>query len=179
MRARWLEQKLTDVLKHIRLAGHAKFDKFHISYGKMQQMMPWYVRRPGRETCMCRHHMEFEHFSDAIRRWKQSAGRELTPEQASECTDAPLNAQAMRQCLQCPKEGPFYKPECCMRHRLQCHDCEGRLSGMICDAERNARPMITYQKWTEVPYLCKDGRVSNTHDFMPSTVTIAEFEIEF
>ena len=39
--------------------------------------------------------------------------------------------------------------------------------------------MITYQKWTEVPYVCADGRVTSNHDFMPATACIEEFEAGF
>lgn len=181
VKIRWLEQRLTGVLQYIRVAGAAKFEGFRLSWGKMLQLMPKIVRRPGRQTCMCRYHMDFQEFCDALRRWKQSAQKEMTPAQAKQCIPAPSSAQEMRQKLQCPKEGGFYKPECCMRHRIKpgCNACRGKLSEFICDAEREAKPTITYQKWSDVPYNCKDGRVLTTHDFMAATVPIAEFEQSF
>jgi len=71
VRIRWLEQKMSDILQYMRVAGAAKFDGFTISWGEMSQMMPKFVRRPGRQTCMCRYHMEFQEFCDAIRRCVQ------------------------------------------------------------------------------------------------------------
>ena len=162
------------------VAGAQRFGAgFKLSIGKMVELMPWFVRRPGRETCMCRYHMQFDHFSDALRRWKQAVKADLPPGQAAQCRECPVNSQAMRQYLQCEKEGSFYKPECCMRHRLACKQCTGKLGELVSDAERLARPMVTFQKWTEVPYHCKDGRVLSTHDFMPATVSIQDFESEF
>ena len=178
-RIRWLEQKLGAVLSYMRACGASKFGEgFHLSIGKMLKLMPWYVKRPGRETCMCRYHMEFEHFCEALRRWKQLASKELTVEERGSCSTCPVNAQAMRQHLQCSKGGSFYQAKCSMRHRLRC-SCHSKFSSLISDAERAARPQITYQKWSDVPYHCKDGRVLSTHDFMSATVPIAEFEEAF
>ena len=180
-RIRWLEQRLSGILQYIRVAGAAKFGGFTLSWGKMLQLMPRFVRRPGRQTCMCRYHMEFQEFCDALRRWKQSAQKELTPDQAKQCAPAPSSAQEIRQLLQGPKEQGFYKPECCMRHRIKpgCSTCRDKFNPLISDAERAAKPMVTYQKWSDVPYNCKDGRVLTTHDFMSVTVPIAEFEQAF
>jgi hypothetical protein len=35
--------------------------------------------------------------------------------------------------------------------------------------------VIKYQKWSEVPYTCKDGRVLTNHDFMPAEIEIDGF----
>ena len=68
-RIRWLEQKLDDVLNWMLAAGTRKFGPdFHLSNFKMKSLIPWFVRKPGRETCMCRYHMEFDHFCDAFKR---------------------------------------------------------------------------------------------------------------
>ena len=141
--------------------------------------MPWYVRKAGRETCMCRYHMEFDNFCVSLRRWKQAVKKEMTEEQIKSYVEAPENSQSMRQHLQCDKDGDFCKPECSMRHRLLCRECSGKFESLISDAERRIRPSITYDKWSEVPYHCKDGRVLKTHDFISTTTTIEEFEKEF
>ena len=75
----------------MRAEGVKKFGPdFHLSSWKLKDLMPWYVRKPGRETCMCRYHMEFDHFCDALRRWKQAVRKELTPEQAEQCVECPV-----------------------------------------------------------------------------------------
>ena len=64
-RVRWLEREMSNILDYMRTAGVTKFGpKFHLSSWKMAAMKPWYVRRPGRVTCMCRYHLEFDHFTN-------------------------------------------------------------------------------------------------------------------
>ena len=104
---------------------------FHLSSWKMKDMMPWYVRKPGRETCMCRYHMKFDHFCDAFRRWKQAVLKGLTDEQAKACVVAPANAQEMRQFLQCDKVDGLYPAECSMRHRLRCGKCADKFASLV------------------------------------------------
>ena len=179
-RVRWLEQRLSDILDWMRAEGVKKFGEgFHLSSWKMKEKMPWYVRKAGRETCMCRCHMEFDHFCDALRKWKLVVAQELTTEESKQCVDAPKDPQSMRQYLQCDKEDGLYKPECSMRHRLMCKECCNKSDSLVCEVERVAKPTIAYQKWTEVPYHCKDGRVLSTHDFMSHTSSILEFELDF
>ena len=43
------------------------------------------------------------------------------------------------------------------------------------DEEQNAVPIIKCQKWTEVPYKCKDGRELKNHDFVPHEVEIGDY----
>ena len=180
-RVRWLEQKLQDVLAWMRAEGMKRFGEgFHLSSFKMKNLMPWYTRKPGRETCMCRYHMKFDHFCDALRRWKQAVSQDLTPEQTKACTTAPANAQEMRQFLQCEKVGGLYPAECSMRHRLCCRKCANKFDSLISNAERSVRPMINFQRWSDVPYYCKDGRVLKTFDFVDSgPCSIEDFESEF
>jgi hypothetical protein len=180
-RVRWLEQKLQDVLAWMRAEGMKRFGEgFHLSSFKMKNLMPWYTRKPGRETCMCRCHMKFDHFCDALRRWKQAVSQDLTPEQTKACTTAPANAQEMRQFLQCEKVGGLYPAECSMRHRLCCRKCANKFDSLISNAERSVRPMINFQRWSDVPYYCKDGRVLKTFDFVDSgPCSIEDFESEF
>ena len=147
-RVRWLEQKLQDILQWMRAAGVKKFGPpFRLSNGKMNEMKPWHVRKPGRETCMCRYHMEFEHFCDALRRWKQAAAKDLTEEQLEHCVECPANAQEMGKFLQCEK-GPFglYQPECSMRHRLECRKCKGKFDLLVSEVERGVNPTISFSK---------------------------------
>ena len=66
-----------------------------------------------------------------------------------------------------------------MRHRLKCRKCSGKLEALFSNAERAASPNLTYQKWSEVPYHCKDGRVLSTRDFVSTPVTIEQFESDF
>ena len=67
-----------------------------------------------------------------------------------------------------------------MRHRLECSKCIHNFERMITDVERDAEPQIAFQKWSNVPYCCKGSeRVKNTNDFMPTTVSIEEFEAAF
>ena len=60
-----------------------------------------------------------------------------------------------------------------------CKECCNKSDSLVCEVERVAKPTIAYQKWTEVPYHCKDGRVLSTHDFMSHTTSIQEFELDF
>ena len=43
------------------------------------------------------------------------------------------------------------------------------------DAEMEVAPVIKYQKWSEVPYTTKDGRVITNHDFLPAEAPIKDF----
>ena len=106
--------------------------------------------------------------------------QDLTPEQAKMCTTAPTNVQEMREFLQCEKVDGLYQAECSMRHRLCCRKCANKFDSLISDVERSTRPMINFQRWSDVPYYCKDGRVLKTFDFVDSgPCSIEDFESEF
>lgn len=133
-------------------------------------------RYPGRDTCLCRYHMEFNHYYNALRKFKSEARRILPEEVRPGLVPCPGSAQELRVCLNCDKDGEYYKPACCSR---KCAECKGSLEALVSDAEKAAVPRVKYQKWSVVQYVCKDNRVIDNHDFLPAEVSIEEFISEF
>jgi hypothetical protein len=69
-RIRWVEVPLHVLRRDMIQKGEAMFgDEFHLSSTKMRELKPFYIRRPGRQTCLCRYHLGFDHFFKAFRRW--------------------------------------------------------------------------------------------------------------
>jgi hypothetical protein len=69
-RIRWVEVPLHVLRGDMIRKGEAMFgDEFHLSSTKMRDLKPFYIRRPGRQTCLCRYHLGFDHFFKALRRW--------------------------------------------------------------------------------------------------------------
>jgi len=176
-RIHWLETRITDLLDTMCILGRREYGSgFHLSERKMVDLKPFYVKIPGRETCLCRYHMAFEHRFNALRRWKQLAHRDVHTNPAMQCADcmpAPTSAAECRQRLCCPRgDSVYYRRNCCER---SCSDCNCNLDTLTTSDERAARPRISFMQWTSCPYTCKDGREVPAFDFVEAEVPIETF----
>ena len=157
-RIHWVNNRLDDLLPIMAALGQEEFgDGFSISKPTMLKYKQYYHRYPGRNTCLCRYHMEFDHHYHALRRWKAAARRALPSETHASLVDMPDSPKEFRQFLMCQRDGEYYGWDCAKR---DCAKCKCNLSTMFSDAEKRAAPVIKHQVWTEVPYTCKDGRCS-------------------
>ena len=70
-RIHWIEMRMADMCAAIVAGGYLKFgDEFHLSTWKLEKLRKYYHRRPGRNVCLCRYHMDFDQRHDALRKWK-------------------------------------------------------------------------------------------------------------
>jgi hypothetical protein len=75
-RIHWINNRLDDLLLIMLALGKEHFgDEFTVSRPTMLKFKKYYHRYPGRNTCLCRYHMEFDNHFYAIRRWKASVQR--------------------------------------------------------------------------------------------------------
>ena len=172
-RIHWINTRLDDLLAIMEALGTEQFGvNFSISKPTMLKYKQHYHRYPGRNTCLCRYHMEFDHHFYALRRWKAAARRALPSLQHATLVEMPGSPKEFRQFLMCEREGEYYGWDCAKR---SCVDCKGKLASLFTDAEKLAVPVIKHQAWTEVPYTCKDGRQIKNHDFRPAEAAINDY----
>ena len=177
-RVHWIENRIQDLLSSMLISGRRKFGPgFHLSERKMVDLMPYYVKVPGRKTCVCRYHMAFDHRFNAYRRWKQSAYKAVKQDSSAVDPELPSCSAEMRSRLCCNRgDSPCYKPACCNR---TCKDCEGSFDSLASVDEKTAKPRISWNDWTSVPYKCKDGREVSAWDFVEREAPIETFLAEF
>ena len=66
----WIEMKLESMQEIIEKAGKLKYGpEFHLSSWKLRDLKQFYHKYPGRNVCLCRYHMDWDHRCDALRRW--------------------------------------------------------------------------------------------------------------
>ena len=174
-RIRLLEQSIPSLCIWMNRVGKEKSGdpEFQVSMKTMIRLMPHEVRKPGRQTSLCRYHMEYEHFHESGRQWSAVA----TKEAPCGCK-WPSNAHDMRTALNCPKQkyngSTFeYYPIACTNRT--CVDCIGNLDKLTCDKCRAVKPFISYMSWQSVPYFCNDGREIESYDFVKARLPIGEF----
>ena len=57
-KVRYREERYTDLLAEMLRRGTAKHgEEFHLGRKKMRELMPFYVKKAGKETCVCIHHL--------------------------------------------------------------------------------------------------------------------------
>ena len=172
-RKHWINTRLDDLRDIMVALGKEEFgEDFHLSKPKMLDLKKYYHQYPGRETCLCRYHMEFDNHFYALRKYKASVRQSLPQATRSVLPQMPGSPRELRQHLQCEKEGEYYKQHCADR---TCVRCVGKLEKLVSKEEMEAAPMIKYQHWSEIPYVTKDGRVIKNHDFLPAELPIADF----
>ena len=172
-RIHWINHRLDDLLPIMKAMGREEFgDSFSISKPTMLKLKKYHHRYPGRNTCLCRYHMEFGHHWNAVRRWKSDARRALLDASHANILQMPGSPKEFRQFLVCPRSGVYYNWDCVNR---KCNDCKQNLEKLFTDEEKKAVPFIKYQKWSEVPYKCKDGRELKNFDFLPDEMKIDDF----
>ena len=172
-RIHWINTRLDDLLPIMKVMGQEEFGaSFTLSKPTMLKYKKYYHRYPGRNTCLCRYHMQFEHHFQAIRRWKAAARRAMPTSQHSALVEMPGSAQELRQFLCCPRDGKYYGWDCVYR---RCNECKDKLRTPSTAAEVAAEPSIKYQAWSEVPYVCKDGRELKNHDFLPQEMKVKDY----
>ena len=120
-RKHWINTRL-DGLREIMLAlGKEEFgESFKLSKGTMLKLKKYYHLYPGRDTCLCRYHMEFDNHFTALRKWKAVARRLLPEEARSALPPMPGSPRELRQHLQCPKDGEYYQQRCAARSCIHC-----------------------------------------------------------
>ena len=204
-RIRFLEVPLHVLLTDMCRKGERRYPGrgFHLSSTKMRERRPHYIRRPGRQTCLCRYHMASGHFHRALRKWSLQSEVVNADCACLACLQVPKSEAEFRRLLCCERQkqvdlsdrgeeppplidlsawlpcaadGRYDNPQCAER---QCHACKDNLSLFTCVTCRQAAPTIKYAKWSEVPYFCKDGRKLSTHDFVTTQVSIEEFLEDF
>ena len=61
-RVHWIETRLEDMCTSFVSLGKVKFGvDFHLSTTKMRELKPYFCKVPGRNVCLCRYHMAFDH----------------------------------------------------------------------------------------------------------------------
>lgn len=95
--------------------------------------------------------------------------------QHSALVEMPGSAQELRQFLCCPRDGKYYGWDCVYRRCNECKDKLRTLRTLFTAAEVAAEPSIKYQAWSEVPYVCKDGRELRNHDFLPQDMKVKDY----
>ena len=172
-RKHWINTRLDDILEIMLALGKEEFgEEFRLSKPTMLSLKKYYHQYPGRETCLCRYHMAFDNHFTALRKWKAAARRMLPEEARAALPVMPGSPRELRQHLQCPKDGEYYQQRCADR---SCIHCSKKLDALVAEAEMEIAPTIKYQKWSEVPYMTKDGRTITNHDFLPAEAPIKEF----
>jgi hypothetical protein len=74
----WIEMKMEDMRDIIEKGGKLKFGiGFSLSTWKLRDLNKYYHKHPGRNVCLCRYHMDWDHRFDALRRWKPQVKKEL------------------------------------------------------------------------------------------------------
>ena len=118
--------------------------------------------------------MEFDQHFHSIRRWKGIARRNMSAKAlaAANVVEMPGSPKELRQFLMCQRSGEYYHWECAKR---KCDKCKRNLETLFTTQEKLAAPYIKYQKWTEIPYKCKDGRELKNHDFHPDEIKIDDY----
>jgi hypothetical protein len=172
-RIHWINTRIDDFYDIMRAIGTERFgEEFHLSKLKGLDLKRYYHRYPGRDTCLCRYHMEFQNHFVALRKWKAAARRELPKETQSTLCVMPGSARELREFLQFPKAGEYHGQRCTDR---KCVKCKNNLRSRVTAAEIAAAPMITYQHWSEVPLVTKDPRTIINHIFLTAEAPISEF----
>jgi hypothetical protein len=172
-RKHWINTRLDDLREIMLALGKEEFgESFKLSKGTMLKLKKYYHLYPGRDTCLCRYHMQFDNHFTALRKWKVAARRLLPEDQHSALPEMPGSPRELRQFLQCDKDGEYYQQRCADR---KCTHCCNKLNSLVTSAEMDVAPVIKYQKWDEVPYTTKDGRLIKNHDFLPAEAGIADF----
>ena len=112
--------------------GKEEFEEdFHLSKPKMLDLNKYYHQYPGRETCLCRYHMEFDNHFYALRKYKSSVRRLLPEATHSALPQMPDSPRELRKHLQCEREGEYYV--CGLQWEVT-HACfEGRDGGSTDD----------------------------------------------
>jgi len=172
-RIHWIHTRLDDMRDIMLVMGIEEFgEDFHLSKPKMLGLKKYYHRYPGRNTCLCRYHMAFDHHFTALRKWKALARQHLPMVVHSTLVKMPESAREFRQFLQCEKVVDFYKQGCTNR---TCSHCKHKLSTLFTPDELLAIPRIKYQHWGDVPYVTKDGRELKNQDFLPAESSIGDY----
>jgi len=91
---------------------------------------------------------------------------------AANIVEMPGSPKELRQFLMCERSGEYYNWDCAKR---KCQHCKHNLEKLFTAQEKLAAPVIKYQKWTEIPYKCKDGRELKNHDFLPDEMKIDDY----
>lgn len=66
----WIEKKMEDIRDIIEKAGKLKYGEgFAISSWKLRDLKKFYHKYPGRNVCLCRYHMDWDHRYDAHKRY--------------------------------------------------------------------------------------------------------------
>lgn len=114
-RKRFLDSTILELCGWMNKRGKELTDdlNFSVSIKKMCDLMPHFIKKQGRQTSLCRYHMENENDCDAGRRWSVAA----TKSAGCDCK-WPTNAREMRQAMMCaPAKGngsdwEYYPREC-------------------------------------------------------------------
>jgi hypothetical protein len=172
-RIHWISTRLDDMREIVEVLGKEEFgEHFHLSKPKLLGLKKYYHRYPGRNTCLCRYHMAFDHHFTALRKWKALARQHLPLSVHATLVKMPESATEFRQFLQCDKDGDYYKQGCTNR---TCSHCKHKLSALFSPEELLAAPRIKYQHWGDVPYITKDGRELKNQDFLPAESSIGDY----
>ena len=172
-RIHWINTRLDDLCDMMLVLGKEEFgDTFTMSKPTMLLYKKYYHRYPGRNTCLCRYHQGFDHHFQAIRRWKNAARLALPAAKRASLVAMPDTPKELREFLMCPRQGKYYGWKCCQR---KCSDCSAKLGTLFSQDEKSMILKIKYQAWTEVPYVCKDGRELKNCDWRPEEVDIEDY----
>ena len=187
----WIEMKMEDMRDIIEKGGKLKFGiGFSLSTWKLRDLKKYYHKYPGRNVCLCRYHMDWDHRFDALRRWKAQVKKELNlSEDCPDCASIP-SSQALREFFCCPRKADcnacteserccnvqscnqYYQPACVSR---SCPACVKNIEKLVCQRCCDAMPTISHQHWTDGIYKCKDGREKKTWDFQTTDSPIQDF----
>ena len=157
---------------------------------KMKLLMPYFVKRKGRNLCLCWRHLEWDFLCEALHLWRKTnkqSHRGAPPAVSSSCACRnERNPYEMRKGLMCPRadrrpcDDPrlpvlgvdFDKKECIER---TCGECKGLSRLQMCDEERNVQRHIQYMKRKAVTYTTVKGEERQKHDFVKVSEPIKDF----
>ena len=196
-RVHWREDRITDLYAEVLTEGIAYFAEmesdvqFHLSETKFRDLKPFWVKKPGRETCLCRYHMGFAHYATSRHQFRVTLKSDPGVQSACSCPNPKHWVDARRQ-LVCPRgeDSKFDRPECV---NSTCSQCDKLHNLTLCESEMKAigLPRVTeeqsvktirYEKWEKDPhgYIKMDNTRKDFYDFVKQAPTPFDvFEKEF
>jgi hypothetical protein len=157
---------------------------------KMKLLMPYFVKRKGRNLCLCWRHLEWEYLCEGLYLWRKAnkqSHRGAPPAIGPSCKCKNIrDPHAMRKSLMCPRRDrraddhislpvlgvDFDKRECIDR---TCQHCPGVDRMEICAEELAIPREISYMKRIQIEYVRNDGSKKKKYDFVKQSDNITDY----
>ena len=157
---------------------------------KMKLLMPFFVKRKGRNLCLCWRHLEWEYLTEGLFLWRKAnrqSNRGAPPAVGPTCKcENVRDPYQMRKNLMCPRRerleadldtlpvlGVDFDNKACIERT--CQECAGVRRLEICAVELAVKREITYMKRVQIEYVRNDGTKKKKYDFVRRSDNIQDF----